>query len=997
MQETKTYRIRYYRETSSAGKDLYIFLESEGTLLPLFSDVKELKEATDIFTEGLPLCSDFRDLPETGVLYLPKQWASEMPENIITLYARKEGLYNFPASESFFSLVEGYLTYENVWVAYTEAEAQVSRQAEDLAQRLRFIYANYPELKQLYYKKNGRVEVISLLSLFARQSEEVQEQIKGIFRFYSSTMRRATLLAKTRRALELCSLEGGVSFTTQEEQVGFFLDCSQKRLDQIDPLITDENMDAMRNSIAYKKVTDRLQAEGFGFSHTQLFNILQAAGYFATTAVEPLYNLSDMGAGKTLMTVGALALLDHAAVSAYLEQRKDFEEGIEIESVYLPAKHLIAPTLSMKSSWLATFQIFYEVEQQDDYTYTLTLKDADHPVTGRLHLAPFVVRGNLLTVENTLPAESETAYLIIDEIHQLVTKNLPRTKFFPPKTNPREAYRTFVLSGTLSSLSVGQWFHLCRFMGIPLTDSSVSTLIENNDDARNQYRKQLRQVPGGIRERQHATLAKDTYTAQAFAPETEKKMSSVEEHFFLTYGAKLVTPYQKEGTLADVLDGRLGIYVNPAVRDIPNMQLFYEIVGQSAITATSAQISQELFGDAQKEHASQILKLPSPLSADDIRLLKQLARIAKDHKLYGSPKIGTAIYNAILNLNDGLSTKNLYDLLERFARNNTRFFTYLAGLPVNVLETLPKSGLIANPNLKETAKFQALQKLLAQETDETHLIVVNDFDAMQALSKALKLSAVTKAQYQKPMEYQETLNALFEKQSVVVVCQDMIKSSLDLIQANRLIQYQLNTEISDIIQTQNRINRIGQTRETKSYYIASDVLQETLISLFLESYRNIRVAHKGIVELFVDLTSRIQVVGDFIGRAVEALDDTAETDVEMESDIEETTEGTSVEETPEEAIEEMTEETTEETTEEMVEVLDETFTSDIYVEPLEGITLPEEATSLLLYPGGAESLLVGPGADGSAVVLSKVACPVVEPIMVQYKPETKQITLPDIA
>ena len=99
------------------------------------------------------------------------------------------------------------------------------------------------------------------------------------------------------------------------------------------------------------------------------------------------------------------------------------------------------------------------------------------------------------------------------------------------------------------------------------------------------------------------------------------------------------------------------------------------------------------------------------------------------------------------------------------------------------------------------------------------------------------------------MAYQDTLDAMFEKQSVVIVPQEMIKSSLDLVQANRLIQYQLNSDISDIIQTQNRINRIGQTRETKAYYIATDVLQENLIELFLETYRNIKVAHKGVVEL----------------------------------------------------------------------------------------------------------------------------------------------------
>ena len=126
----------------------------------------------------------------------------------------------------------------------------------------------------------------------------------------------------------------------------------------------------------------------------------------------------------------------------------------------------------------------------------------------------------------------------------------------------------------------------------------------------------------------------------------------------------------------------------------------------------------------------------------------------------------------------------------------------------------------------------------------------------------------------------------------------MIKSSLDLVQANRLIQYQLNSDISDIIQTQNRINRIGQTRETKAYYIATDVLQENLIELFLETYRNIKVAHKGIVELFVDMSSQVNVVNDYIGKALKNvhidedsenndtyIDTTDVTDLENDEDI----------------------------------------------------------------------------------------------------------------
>ena len=153
--------------------------------------------------------------------------------------------------------------------------------------------------------------------------------------------------------------------------------------------------------------------------------------------------------------------------------------------------------------------------------------------------------------------------------------------------------------------------------------------------------------------------------------------------------------------------------------------------------------------------------------------------------------------------------------------------------------------------------------------------MVNDYYAMKALADALGVQCLTKQELKDEMAYQEMLDGLFEKQNIVIVTQDMIKSSLDLVQANRLVQYQLNTEVSDIIQTQNRINRIGQTRETKCYYIAADRLQNALIELFLDSYRNIRVAHKGIVELFADLSSQIDVINDYLDVAFKQLNETA--------------------------------------------------------------------------------------------------------------------------
>ena len=79
------------------------------------------------------------------------------------------------------------------------------------------------------------------------------------------------------------------------------------------------------------------------------------------------------------------------------------------------------------------------------------------------------------------------------------------------------------------------------------------------------------------------------------------------------------------------------------------------------------------------------------------------------------PISGRDINNAILNLNDGLQQKDLYTLIAGFAERNTKFLEYLAGLDVNVLERLPKTGLIRSSKLTDTHKFHVLKELLEKE------------------------------------------------------------------------------------------------------------------------------------------------------------------------------------------------------------------------------------------------------------------------------------------
>ena len=280
------------------------------------------------------------------------------------------------------------------------------------------------------------------------------------------------------------------------------------------------------------------------------------------------------------------------------------------------------------------------------------------------------------------------------------------------------------------------------------------------------------------------------------------------------------------------------------------------------------QIATELFGEQAEQHKAQVIKTTSPLNQHDLDLLKRLHKIVSDVNIYKSRMLATKIANSILNLNDGLQNQTIYDVLNTAAAKNVRFLEYLTQLDVNLLEEIATSNLIQKPKLEDTEKFKIVKDILEKESEEAFLIVVNTPEVAIQLSKALGVEALTKAQMKNELDYQDVIDELYTKQNIVIVPQHMIKSSLDLVQANRLIQYQLNTEISDIIQTQNRINRIGQTRETKAYYIATDVLQENIIEMFLETYRNIKVAHKGIVELFVDLDQQIDVVSDYLATAL---------------------------------------------------------------------------------------------------------------------------------
>ena len=741
----------------------------------------------------------------------------------------------------------------------------------------------YPIYSTIAVDTENGTKMMTLLEMLQYTSEESAMDYLTAFEYSGGYI--PTLKSLAERILE--SVDAPVlkkDLMTQEQQVEAFIEFSKLVSDNLDETVSDEFIDKMKSSPVYESVTQQLTEHGFKLSDTQQFNVFQQVGYFSKEDNRAIFNLSDMGSGKTLMTVESIYMLDLKLAYDFLAQHKSDIDGKVYKAFKTPNKALITPKLSVVSSWISTFELFYDVEKVSDTEYNLSFTYDDYTFTSTIHVAPFTVKSNRIHVDETIqPPKTGIDYLIVDEVHQLVTKPIRITKFMTENISVNDKYKSFILSGTLSNLTTTQWLHMCKLFDL---HTDVFNFKQKSADAGarseaelNSIKDKIQQATENMLEFQHRYFDPQALTGPQMQVETPK-MTNVDEYFHNKFSSKIVSlkgvnPIEQELSRRDFT-----LKTNPGVSDVPNFELFYAIVGDRAITAQSTQIAEELFGEQKTQHNSDVIKTKSNLTHDDIQIIKALHKVTADYNIYKSQIIANKINNAILNLNDGLQKKNIYEILQQHAASNTRFLEYLSTLDIDILEKLPESNLLTKPKLEETSKFAILKDILASEPDETHLIVVNDFTAMKELSDALGIESMSYTDTKNQLAYQDTLDAMFEKQSVVIVPQEMIKSSLDLVQANRLIQYQLNSDISDIIQTQNRINRIGQTRETKAYYIATDVLQENLIELFLETYRNIKVAHKGIVELFVDMSSQVNVVNDYIGKALKnvELDDADETE-----------------------------------------------------------------------------------------------------------------------
>lgn len=819
--------------------------------------------------------------------HLKNQTATELYPSDHALTSRP---FNQNASDAYLQIAHDFLTYKNYVAIFNEQNINLFNKAYQLAKVFDDIYYNYPVYKNIILKDTttGEPVVKTLLELLMTLPLDLKEKV--VTQMLANMANSIIVKNIISIIISNTEIDTGFNLTIQESQVEHFIAFSKLLASNNKEIVNDEQIQLIRSSNAYKQIENIFNKNNFKMSETQQFNVLQSVGLLSQQSYNCIHNLSDMGSGKTLMTVESIFLMDALIIDQTIENTIPATLNVtNFENVYLPDKHIIAPTLSIKSSWLSTFEIFYDVTKVDDATYQLKLEKEGYQFISFIYVSSFTIKNNTLSVKSKLPETNSKNYLIIDEIHQLIKRKIPRSKFFNSNASstPYYAYKSFILSGTMSNLNTQEWYYYCQFLDKPfpmskLNSNSTDKLISAYTESKQDLVKRITNSVNNIRTSQFRNIDTDIenetqfYKPVSLNSKNEDPRSYRELAFQSTYAPKILNLKNNFEDVNLGLTDNLSthnLYTNPNLLDTPNFELFYNLIGSSAITAESNQIAKEISGKVPVQHPSKIINTKSPLSKIDISVLKRIHQIANDWTIYKNKRISEEINTSILNLNDGLQTRTIYDIIATYAESNQKFLSYLVTLDINILENLQASNLINKPDIKDTQKFKVMQEILKTESKETFLIVVNDFTALVSISKALGISHLSKTELADELNYQETLDNLFEKQNIVVVTQNMIKSSLDLIQANRLIQYQLNTNISDIIQTQNRINRIGQTRETQAYYIASDSIQENIIQQFIDTYRNTKVAHKGIVELFTDISSQITIINDFISNAVDALPD----------------------------------------------------------------------------------------------------------------------------
>lgn len=332
----------------------------------------------------------------------------------------------FEPGNSLSSLAYGLKSKAGLVVSLTKPVNDTVQKATHVAQKMQYLYRSSPMYANIMMKENGETKSYDLLSLIDKQAPELRQELEmyllSINDGRTSSHQSETILQKI---LSKIQFDEHFSLLTEEEQVGHFIEFSKMSSGSKSEYVPDAMIEQIKDSHEYTTSLEKMSEAGLGHSQTQQFNALQQIGYFSTSRYNQniLYNLSDMGAGKTLMTVQTISVLDKKQLSTWIDS-DDFDRYPDV-SFSVPDKHIITPTLSVLSSWIDTFKIFYDVERITDSRYRLTMNYRGHSIQSYVHVAPFTIKNSLVYVGEKLPQAEKNTYLIIDEVHQLVKKSMP--------------------------------------------------------------------------------------------------------------------------------------------------------------------------------------------------------------------------------------------------------------------------------------------------------------------------------------------------------------------------------------------------------------------------------------------------------------------------------------------------------------------------------------------------------------------------------------------
>lgn len=227
--------------------------------------------------------------------------------------------------------------------------------------------------------------------------------------------------------------------------------------------------------------------------------------------------------------------------------------------------------------------------------------------------------------------------------------------------------------------------------------------------------------------------------------------------------------------------------------------------------------------NSQTDYAADLLDFPS----DDQFLTKHTRRVSKKPNVYeiSQPKNTDYMLANICNI---LKTtgSNQYDHMPR--KNN-----YIAALTLNKI------------TLTNTHKFNQLKQIIKTNPDQSILVLLNSNSHLKRLEKAINQMTIRQTAIlnprTSPTQRANVINNFLNtgNDRIMIANANTIKTGIDLNSVNIIVWYQLLNNLSDILQTQRRAQRLNSHDNSKVYYLAyKDTTQEDLIEQLSKSNTN---------------------------------------------------------------------------------------------------------------------------------------------------------------